>query len=383
MAAPTPSTELAERTPQQELVSQVRSPEFREQIAAALPGNILPQRFQRAATTALMANPDLVKLDRNSLFVALLQSAQAGLLPDGKEAAIVAYKDRAQFLAMKDGYIKRAAEAGWQVSARVVYENDEFTYAEGLEPKLEHVPVRPGAERGERIAAYAIARHRDGRVAPPVVMYADEIAKRRAKAQTQTVWNEWTDRMFEKTCIKALVKELPTSDLAEWAVRVIAAEDMPPEQAAQLMYGDTPAGLGAGDGRTNGTDSSLDQQAEPSSTSLPEGGSAPDLDGEPDIGGEPEPEQEQPSPFQAPPDAQAARDAADAAGRYVVDRGRANIKGRTIAQIAAQPKGADWLKWVIAETKDHPAGVYARSYARVYLPEVYTEAMAILQAATQ
>ena len=46
------------------------------------------------------------------------------------------------------------------VPAHVVYENDHFTYELGDNERLEHIPVL--RDRGEPIAAYAIAIFKDG-----------------------------------------------------------------------------------------------------------------------------------------------------------------------------------------------------------------------------
>jgi recombination protein RecT len=380
-------TDVATHTPQQELVASVAGEQFQQQVALALPETIAPRRFVRATITAINQNPDLAdsqKVERGSLFTALLRAAQDGLLPDGREAAIAPYKGKAQYLPMIGGYRKIAGDHGWQIVARVVYEADEFEFEEGLEPKLRHVRARPGVERGARVAAYATASHVSGAKAAPVVMYANEIDQRKAVAQTDRVWNAWTDRMWEKTVGKALFKELPIGELDPRVARVIAAEDVPPAAARALMYGsdsDTPAGVEAepvpvdGGGGSGTQAAGPDQQAGAaagSGESAP-AASAPDPDDEPDVG-------EQPSPFQAPTDAQAVRDAADAAGRYTIETGK--YKGKTIAGLASEKGGPGWIAWAI-KAKDHAATPYAKSYARVYLPEEFQAAMAELQTKAQ
>jgi recombination protein RecT len=64
------------------------------EIKAALPSHINPEKFQRTVTTAVMQNPDLLKADRRSLLLACMKSAQDGLLPDGREAALVTFSTR-------------------------------------------------------------------------------------------------------------------------------------------------------------------------------------------------------------------------------------------------------------------------------------------------
>ena len=70
------TTDVVVRTPQQELVAQVRGDDFKAQIAAALPANVTPDRFVRATITALMQNPDLAtKATPDSIFAAGMPSS--------------------------------------------------------------------------------------------------------------------------------------------------------------------------------------------------------------------------------------------------------------------------------------------------------------------
>src|SRR3954453_7102800 len=75
------------------LVTQVRRPDFLEQIEYALPPTVTKQRFLRATVTALLTNPDIGEATDISIFRALLRCAQDGLLPDGRQAAIAVYRN--------------------------------------------------------------------------------------------------------------------------------------------------------------------------------------------------------------------------------------------------------------------------------------------------
>src|SRR3546814_20222483 len=65
------------------------------QIKMALPAHIPVEKFHRVAVTAISSNPDLLNVDRTSLFGALMKAAQDGLLPDGRDGAIVPFKGKA------------------------------------------------------------------------------------------------------------------------------------------------------------------------------------------------------------------------------------------------------------------------------------------------
>lgn len=217
-----------------DVVANVENPTFVGELEALLPDTLPVRRFVQVAKTAIRTNPDLVGADQNSLFSAIVRCAQDGLVPDNVEAALVPYKGKVSYLRMIDGVRKIAAEYGWTLRTRVVFTNDEFEYVEEP-PSITHRPVRPGVERGERIAAYAVATHRDGRRLQRV-MYPEEIAKRRSKAQTQKVWDEWPDAMWAKSVGHAIFDELPKSE-RELLDRLTVEELTENGSAAELLYG--------------------------------------------------------------------------------------------------------------------------------------------------
>jgi len=241
----TQSTEIAQRTPAQELVSIVRGADFMEQIKLALPENVSAAKFNRVAVTALMANPDLAAPAlRETVIRSLIQCAQIGLLPDGKEAALVPFKGVVQLIPMAYGFRQIAAEYGWQIRSAVIYENDEFDY-DPVEATLKHRPPRPGVNRGEIIGAWAKAVHRDGRPPEIEVMDPAQIARVRAISRaTKGPWFDFEDRMTEKSPVRRLFAKL---GLAESDRRIITLLEIPdePGEAAATFYGteraETPA----------------------------------------------------------------------------------------------------------------------------------------------
>ena len=132
------------------------------QFGAVLPKHIPVERFCRVVLTAVQTNPDLLNVDRRSLWNACMRAAQDGLLPDGRLGALVVYKDKkrgpiAQWLPMIAGIRQKVRNSG-EVStfdAHVVYEKDLFDYELGDDPHIVHRPVR--GERGRIIAAYSVA----------------------------------------------------------------------------------------------------------------------------------------------------------------------------------------------------------------------------------
>lgn len=245
-------SEIATRNPTQELVEWVRTDERREQIAKALPEGMSIDRFERATATALLARPELAKADRASLYLAILEAAQTGVVPDGKKGVILVYKtkvktdsgdkwiDRAQFLLMARGVRDQFAEYGWSARTGLVYENDEFHFDEG-EGHVRHIPVRIGTERGEFQGAWAMVVHKDGRRREAVVMSKAEIDHVRDKySRGNPAWNDSYPQMAEKTPLHRLAKKVGL-DPKERAVMdfILDTEALAPGAAAEALYGPT------------------------------------------------------------------------------------------------------------------------------------------------
>lgn len=280
-------TDLETRT--RNVVETIDSSDFRDRVEPLLPDTVPFRRFAQLAKTAVRSTPDLAEADPRSLFNAIIRCAEAGLYPNNEDAALVPYKGKVTFIPMVDGVRKIAAEYGWMIRARVVFENDDFDYTEEP-PALRHRPVRPGMDRGDRIAAYAVATHRDGRRLQRV-LHPDEIQKRRAKAQTTRVWDEFPDAMWAKSAVHALFGELPRAE-RDLMPRLDAVDDVDPAQAVDLLYGPEgstftaiPAPPSDAAGASNplpeaaGTSGNDRQQAEPAP---PLAGSAPGDDEDPE-----------------------------------------------------------------------------------------------------
>lgn len=220
-------SELATRTPMQETLAQVRSTEFRGQVQIALPNNVTPERFVRVAVTAIQQQPDLITCTQASLFQSLIRCAQDGLLPDGREAALVKFGNQAVYMPMIAGFRKIAAEYGWGIDTQVVYENDTFDYQLGVHPRLEHVPAGLEKEPGDKIGAYAVATHEDGRKLVEVMRKADILKVRDvSKSKSSGPWRDWEERMWEKTVGRRIFGKLPLSGrAAERAESLIQAAD--------------------------------------------------------------------------------------------------------------------------------------------------------------
>lgn len=194
-------------------------------IAKALPSAITPERFTRMATTAVTMNPELGECTPSSFIGAMLQAAALGLEPNTPlgQAYLIPYKrnvkvdgkwikiQEAQFQIGYRGLIELAHRSGdfQSIEAHIVYENDEFDYELGLEPKLKHKPAMK--DKGEMVWVYAIYKLKSGGYGFEV-MSKEDVMKHRdkySKAKDYSPWVTNFEAMAKKTVIKQALKYAP------------------------------------------------------------------------------------------------------------------------------------------------------------------------------
>lgn len=192
---------------------------MKPQIEAALPSVITTERFTRMALTAVSSNPKLANCTPKSFMGALMNAAQLGLEPNTPlgQAYLIPYKnkgvDEVQFQIGYKGLVELAHRSGEfkNIEARVVYENDEFEYEYGLEPKLVHRPAK--SNRGKPIYYYAVFTLVNGGFGFEVMSKEDiDIHKNKysqAAGSKYSPWNTAYDSMAKKTALKQVLKYAP------------------------------------------------------------------------------------------------------------------------------------------------------------------------------
>lgn len=201
-------------------------------IAKALPSSITAERFARMAMTAVTMNPDLGQCTPPSFIGALLQAAALGLEPNTPlgQAYLIPYNNyksgvkEAQFQIGYRGLIELAHRSGefQSIEAHVVYENDEFEYELGLEPKLRHKPAMK--DRGEITWVYAIYKLKSGGYGFEVMSKDDINAHRKKYSKARTSpWDSAWEGMAKKTVIKQALKYAP---LKSEFVKAMTNEDV-------------------------------------------------------------------------------------------------------------------------------------------------------------
>lgn len=228
------------------------------QFKAVLPPHITPERFVRIVMTAVQGNPDLLNANRNSLFGACMKAAHDGLLPDGREAALVPFRSggelQVQYMPMVWGIVKKVRNSGElaNIDAQVVYENDEFDYY--VDETGEHLKWRPlfDGDRGERWLTFAIARTKDGSFYIEVMSEKQVLDVKNASRAKNGPWSgPFEDEMWRKTAIRRLSKRLPMSTDVDEVLRrdeetvELQAAVAPRVEALPLPEPDTSASKGS------------------------------------------------------------------------------------------------------------------------------------------
>ena len=250
-----------------------------DRIKASLPSHIKIEKFQQIAVTAALGNPKLLECDRQSFLMACNKLALDGLLPDGREAALVPFRTSVkngnsweekwlvQAMPMAWGLRKKILQSGEVMSLQtgVVYAcevlSGNFIYEIGMDPPIRHRPKLDMTEEemadDQMVAAYSIARIKNEGGEPfwsVEVMRRAEVMKVRQMSQTGALgqvvkfgpkkgqpippkgpWVDWEPEMWKKTALRRHSKVLPmSSDLIDSFARDQDEERMADTAAALL-----------------------------------------------------------------------------------------------------------------------------------------------------
>ena len=183
------------------------------EIAKALPSVMTPERFTRIALSAVSNTPKLGNCTPQSFLGAMMNAAQLGLEPNTPlgQAYLIPYGNKCQFQIGYKGLLDLAYRSGEvkMIDAQVVYENDEFDYELGLDPKLKHVPAK--SNRGKPICFYAVIKLNTGGFNFQVMSIEDvrEHAKKYSKSYSSGPWQTNFEEMAKKTVLKKALKDAP------------------------------------------------------------------------------------------------------------------------------------------------------------------------------
>lgn len=188
------------------------------------------KKFEREKLYAMMAinkNPDILNCKPQSIYNAVASVAMADLsldpvlglchlIPRGGLCTLaIDYKGIIELL-LRTGKVKN-------LYAGAVYEGDDFDFMEGIKGFVKHKRKLNRDAKSELIAVYSHAVLEDGSD-HVFILDRGEIEKRRKKATSQAVWNEWLQEMAIKTAIRAHYKYLPKTQSLNVAMEIIDSE---------------------------------------------------------------------------------------------------------------------------------------------------------------
>ena len=186
---------------------------MRGNFMAALPSHIPADKFIKTVLTTASLNPSLVSADRQTFYAACMKAAQDGLIIDGREAAIVVFGGKCQYMPMVAGLMKKARNSGLVtgISSQLVHRNDKFSYNPAVDKAPNHNPDWFG-DRGELVGVYAVFYLKDGGTHVEI-MSKDQVEKIRSRSRSGKAgpWVTDWEEMAKKTVIRRGAKYVPSS----------------------------------------------------------------------------------------------------------------------------------------------------------------------------
>lgn len=188
----------------------VNSEIFRNKLTA-YKNLIDPAIFVSVVTNQFRKNPALLKCSQASVMDAMVTCAQLGILPNGRDAHLIPYKDDCQLIIDYKGLATlafRHADLSEPIFADVVCMNDVFDYNMG---RVVRHSWSLKQDRGEVIGAYAIARFKTGGERHDLLSLKELNEARKMSRSQNGPWSNWYQEMCKKTAVRRLCKYLALS----------------------------------------------------------------------------------------------------------------------------------------------------------------------------
>jgi len=199
------------------LKDMVKSPAFMESIQGFFMEKANRERFVQSAVNAMVKTPMLAQCDKASFFGSLMQLAQFGLNPDGRNAHLIPFRNNkrgiveCQLIIDYKGLVTLTLRCPRvsKVEAFEVCKGDTFRVVNG---EVQHEVDDPFGDRGEIIGYYAVCTFSDG-VKKYEVMSKKEVdaVRARSRAASSGPWVTDYNEMAKKTVFKRLSKWLPVT----------------------------------------------------------------------------------------------------------------------------------------------------------------------------
>lgn len=234
-------TKVAAPSAKKTFTDLVTGEHFKNQLMAALPKHLTPDRFTRVLLTATIRTPLLLQCTQETMFNGILTAAAAGVEIDGRRAHLIPFKNNqkqcyeAQLIIDYKGIAELIMRSGIvsTIHTDVVCDNDVFEENRG---KIIKHTIDRKKERGDVYAAYCIITMRDGSEKTEVMSKAEvDAIRKRSRAGGSGPWVTDYSEMAKKTVFRRASKWVPLSPEIRG---VIEAEDEPldvtPKSTADL-----------------------------------------------------------------------------------------------------------------------------------------------------
>lgn len=192
-------------------------------IQAVMPKHMSSERMYQIALSAINTTPKLAECSPATILSCVMKCSALGLEPSAVDglgrAYILPYRSKqgmqAQLILGYKGMIALARRSGEikDISARAVYEGDEFDYSFGLDEHLSHKPAAREHKDGEKPThVYMVAHFKDGGHYMDVMTFQEvEAIRKRSKAANNGPWVTDYEAMAKKTVIRRAFPYLPVS----------------------------------------------------------------------------------------------------------------------------------------------------------------------------
>lgn len=184
-----------------------------DNVAEALPKELNRARFVQNCLALLNDDPEKYqKFGSKALMANLVKGAYLGLDFFSKEAYLVPYGDKLEFMPSYTGQIKLAKKYSIRqikdVYAKVIREGDEFI--EEIKNGEPSITFRPKfLNDGAIIGAFAVVTYTDGGMGYDVMSKADiENTRKSSKAKNSPAWSNYYSEMAKKTVLRRLCKHI-------------------------------------------------------------------------------------------------------------------------------------------------------------------------------
>lgn len=206
-------------------------------------------RFLRELGVALSQNGKLVDAAakyETKFKNAVMQCASMGLYPDGKQVTLVPYMGNDPKIVPQigvEGYRTAAYASGkvLAINVGIVHQKDDFKYwTDETGPHIKHEPDFFG-DRGEPVGVWAVATMKGGAISP-VVLTKQEVED--CKPPRLGSDSPWTGkhylRMYEKTAVKRLCKNLPKTPEMSRVMDVDRDNELKQEKGYRVVEDEKP-----------------------------------------------------------------------------------------------------------------------------------------------